>query len=120
MRSLAAEGRPCSLLLLVADAGTTGFLAMGSRRQVEILGSADRRPAVVHADLGVDVGSEHLVNVQLACAQSINGALAQRPAVSSPVDGCHDSAEVIPAVPCFATPLRRRAKGAPSSTKVRT
>jgi hypothetical protein len=55
VRSLADGVRPGSLVLLVLDAGSSGFPATGTRHQVEILGPADRRPMVVHAELGVHV-----------------------------------------------------------------
>ena len=109
--------------LRVADEDAPGLAFAGSR-QAEFRGSADRGPAVVHAELGVDVlsvrpdgvqrhdelasdlraaqvGSEQPEHVQFAFAQRLDQSLTGGRAVLGLVNGGQETADIGPGDPLF-------------------
>ena len=140
----------CALLGAVAILPVKGVAMTGdgqrrvTRQQVELLGPADRRPTVVHAELGVDVlgvrahgvqrhhelagdlrtaevGGEQPEHVELAVAQRLDQARPPRSAARRSRRRRSAAAGRSPGRSrARAAVASRAAIGAPSSTKTRT
>src|SRR5260370_13087593 len=112
--------------LRAANDGAPGSAVAGVR-QVEFPGPADRCPAVVHTELGVDVlgvspkgvqghgelasdlraaqvGSEQPEHVQFAFAQWLDQALTGGRAVLGLVNGGQEPTDIVPGDPLFRDP----------------